>query len=160
MGNRAGLLGVRVSKGCSSVLRDEAMTSGTLREAVGLPTSEPSLRAAFDELPISGFEGPDINVVAGHRSAIRKLGTLCDRLADLEYDPEAPVTGFVGIDLQSQPKASDPCGPAYLGAAGATLALVASGGTLAAAAGRTARAGGVGGFESSDHESDRILWAA
>ena len=44
---------------------------------------------------MSGFDSFGINVPAGRRSVERKFGAMYDDVADLEDDPEAPVTGSV-----------------------------------------------------------------
>ena len=66
------------------------MTSEPVREALGVFPDEPSLRAAVDELLISGFDGSDIRVVAGRRSVEREFGAMYDGVAELEDEPEAP----------------------------------------------------------------------
>ncbi len=71
------------------------MNSKPAREAVGVLQDEPSLRAAVDELLMSGFDRFDINVLAGRRSVECKFGAMYDDVADLEDDPEAPVTAYV-----------------------------------------------------------------
>ncbi len=96
----------RVSKLVSSSRTDETVTSGPLREAVGVLQDESALRAAVDELLISGFDRSDISVVAGRRSVERKFGAMYDDVADLGDDPEAPVTVYVGCDSRTEAKAA------------------------------------------------------
>ena len=122
------------------------MTSGPLREAVGVLQDESALRAAVDELLISGFDRSDISVVAGRRSVERKLGAMYDDVTDLEDEPDAPVTVYVGCDSRTEAKAVVVGGLVYVGAVGAIGTVVTSGGTLAAAFTAAAIAGGVGGL--------------
>ena len=63
----------RVEAGFSTT-GEGAMTREPAWEAVGVLEDEPSLRAAVDELPISGFDRSDFSVVAGRRSVERKFG--------------------------------------------------------------------------------------
>ena len=122
------------------------MTGGPLREAVGVLQDESALRAAVDELLISGFDRSDISVVAGRRSVERKFGAMYDDVTDLEDEPEAPVTAYIGCDSRTEAKAAVVGGLVYVGAVGAVGAMVASGGTLAASFAAAAIAGGVGGL--------------
>ena len=95
---------------------------------------------------MSGFDSFGINVPAGRRSVERKFGAMYDDVADLEDDPEAPVTGSVDRESRTEAKAVVVGGPFYVGAVGAAGLVVASGGTLVAAVEGAAFADGGGGL--------------
>ncbi len=95
------------------------MTCEPVREAIGAFQDEPSLGAAVDDLLMSGFDGAEISVPVGRRPVARKFGTATDHAAVWAYQPEAPLTAYVGNDARSQAKSAIVAGLGYLGTMGA-----------------------------------------
>jgi hypothetical protein len=121
------------------------MASDLNREAVGVFHDEQSLQAVVDELLVAGFDRSAFSLVAGQHAIERKLGHYFERVSDVEDDPEIPRQAYVGIDSRTEAKGLVVGGLFYVGATAAAGAIVASGGTLAAALAGAALAGGAGG---------------
>ena len=95
------------------------VTCGPVREAIGVFRDAPSLGAAVDDLPMSGFDGSDVSVPVG-----RAVGAAADHAAEWAYQPEAPSPADIGDDARTQAKAAMAAGLGYLGAMGAVDASV------------------------------------
>lgn len=115
-----------------------------VREAVGVFHAWDNLQAAVDECLAHGFDRAEISLLAGERTVEDKLGHVYTRVKELEDDPDAARAAFVGRDSLTEAKAFAISGLGYVGAVAAVGAVVASGGTLAAAIG-AAVAAGLGG---------------
>jgi hypothetical protein len=114
------------------------------REAVGVFHEWAQLRAAVDELLLSGFDRAEISMLAGEKVVEHKLGHVYQRVSELEDDMSVPRVAFVGKDSLTEGKASAIGVLGYLGAATAVGAVVASGGALAWVIVAGAAAGGGG----------------
>ena len=115
------------------------MICGPVREAIGVFQDEPSLGAAVDDLPMSGFDKSDIRVLVGRvlvgrRPGARPFGAAADHAAVWACEPEAPSTAYIGDDARAPAKAAMVAGLGDLGPMGAVYAAISSGGTVTAAA--------------------------
>jgi hypothetical protein len=120
----------------------------TVREAVGIFFQTEHLRAAIDELLTSGFERPELGLLAGEYTVQRALGDLYTRTNEFEDNPNAPCTAFVADE------SLDDTSHAWLGSlmllgttttAGVAVATAGIfGGALLAAAAGAASMGAVG----------------
>ncbi len=120
------------------------MATKTIREAVAVFPDAASLEDAIDELRSSGFDRPEISLLAAQGTVDEKLDHIYERVGELEDDPSVPRTAYISTESRGDAEGGLIGGLMYLGAVTAGGALVASGGTLAAAAAAAAVAGGVG----------------
>lgn len=114
------------------------------REAVGVFHSADALQEAIDELLSSGFDRAEINLLAGAHAVEEKLGHLYERTSEAEDDPEAPRADYVSPESVGDAEGGVIGALMYVPATLAAGAVVASGGTLAAAFTATAAAAGAG----------------
>jgi len=122
------------------------MAKDSLREAVGVFHDERTLRSAADELLIGGFDRSHLSLLASDHAVEQKLGHAYERVVELEDDMEVPKLAYAGSDSRTEAQGLVASGLAYVGAIGTVGAIVASGGTLAAALIGAAIAGGTGGL--------------
>lgn len=120
------------------------MASTTIREAVAVFPDAAALEDAIDELRSSGFDRPEISLIAAQGTVDEKLDHIYERVSELEDDPSVPRTAYVSTETRGDAEGGLVGGLMYVGAVTAAGAAVASGGTLAAAAAAAAVAGGVG----------------
>jgi hypothetical protein len=116
------------------------------REAVGVFDDEPSLRNAVDELLVAGFDRSSLSLLASEHVVEDKLGHRYDKVAELEDDTGVPRVAYVGKDSRVEGESVAISGLAYIGAVGAAGAIVATGGSVAAALLGAAAVGGMGGL--------------
>ena len=95
------------------------------REAVAVFDDEPSLRNAVDELLVRGFDRSSLSLLASEHAVEAKLGHRYDKVVELEDDTGVPRIAYIGKD---------------------SGAIVATGGTIAAALLGAAAVGGMGGL--------------
>mgnify|MGYP005847874007 CR=1 FL=1 len=124
-------------------MSEEAVQS--VREAVGVFKDAKALEAAIDELESHGFDRAEISLLAGEAAVDEKLGHHYRKASDVEDNPDAPRTAYVGTEAIGDAEGGLIGGLFYVGAVAAAGAIVASGGTLAAVIGGAALAGGAGG---------------
>jgi hypothetical protein len=117
-----------------------------VREAVGVFDDEPSLQNAVDELLVAGFDRSSLSLLASEHAVETKLGHRYDKVAELEDDTGVPRIAYIGKDSRVEGEAVAISGLAYIGAVGAAGAIVATGGTIAAALLGAAAVGGMGGL--------------
>jgi hypothetical protein len=103
------------------------------REAVGVFDNADALEAAVDELEISGFDRAAISVLASDKTVKDRLGRLYRSVAEIVDDPRAPLAAFVSKDSRVEGEAATVGVPLFIGGIAGGLAVVASGGALAAA---------------------------
>jgi hypothetical protein len=115
------------------------------REAVGMFHDEKGLRSAADALMISGFDRSYLSLLASDKAVDDKLGHHYERVAELEDDPDVPTQAYVGSDSRAEAQGAIVGGLVYVGAIASIGAIVASGGTMAAALIGAVLAGGAGG---------------
>jgi len=115
------------------------------REAVGIFHDEKSLRSAANALMISGFDRSYLSLLASDKAVDQKLGHHYDRVAELEDDPDVPTQAYVGSDSRAEAQGAIVGGLVYVGAIASIGAIVASGGTMAAALIGAVVAGGADG---------------
>jgi hypothetical protein len=113
-------------------------------EAVGVFHDADSLQAAVDELLSRGFDRAELSVLAGHDTVARTLGRDYRDARELEDDPAVPTTAFVPRETLGDAEGAVIGTFLYLPAVIGTVAVVASGGTLAAAIAAAAIGGGAG----------------
>ena len=104
-----------------------------VREAVGVFDSADTLEAAIDELEISGFDRADLSLLASAEAVEAKLGHRYEKVSDLEDDPVVPTTAYVSRNAVAEAEGALVGSLIYLGAVPLVGAIVASGGTAAAA---------------------------
>ncbi len=124
----------------------EQAVQTTIREAVGVFGDTHTLEQAIDALESTGFDRAEISLLAGEQTVEEKLGRHYRKAQDLEDDPKAPRTAYVEKESVGDAEGSLIGGLFYVGAVAAAGAIVASGGTLAAAIAGAAVAGGTGGL--------------
>ena len=114
-------------------LEDHGTESDFARQAVGVFGNADLLEAAVDELEISGFNRAAISVLASDKTVKDRLGRLYRSVAEIEDDPRAPLAPFVSKDSRVEGEAATVGVPLFIGGIAGGLAVVASGGALAAA---------------------------
>ncbi len=95
------------------------MAGDMAREAVDIFHDAETLRAAADELLVSGSDRSNPSLLAGHRAIEHELGHIHDKLAALDDDPELARRACIGSDSRSEAEAVVIAGLAYVGAIGA-----------------------------------------
>ena len=121
----------------------------TVREAVGVFATPERLQEAMDELMTSGFDRADLSLLAAEKAVEEKLGHKYRKVAELEDDPAVPRAAYVSTESVGDAEGGVIGGLMYIGATAAAGAIVATGGTLAAAIAAAALAGGAGGVIGS-----------
>lgn len=119
-----------------------------VREAVGIFRNARDLQGAIDELLSSGFDRAELSLLASEQAVEEKLGGY-ERVRVLADDPAAPRGAYVSTEAIGDAEGGLIGGLVYVGATAATGAIVASGGTLAAAIAAAVLAGGAGGLIGS-----------
>jgi hypothetical protein len=127
--------------GASMTVQSEART---VREAVGVFEQAAQLQDAIDELLSSGFDRADLSLLAGEEAVAEKLGPQHPLIAALADDPDTPRTHYASPEAFAGAQSGIIGVLTYVGALGATGAVVASGGTLAALIIATTVTGGAG----------------
>lgn len=120
------------------------MASRTIREAVAVFPDATALEDAIEELRSSGFDRPEVSLLAAQGTVDEKLDHIYERVSELENDPSVPRTAYISTESRGDAEGGLVGGLMYVGAVTAAGAAVASGGTLAAAAAAAAVAGGAG----------------
>lgn len=115
------------------------------KEAVGVFADANALEAAVQELEIAGFDRASISVLAGEGKVRERIGHLYSSVADAADDPRAPRAAFVSRDSRVEGEAAAVGIPFQIGGFAGAAAVVAGGGTLAAAIAATILGGAVGG---------------
>jgi hypothetical protein len=121
----------------------------TVREVVGVFASPETLQEAIDELMSSGFDRADLSLLAAEKAVEEKLGHKYQKVAELEDDATVPRCCYVSTESVGDAEGAVIGGLMYIGATAAAGAIVATGGTLAAAIAAAALAGGTGGVIGS-----------
>lgn len=117
-----------------------------VREAVGVFDNANTLEAAIDELESSGFDRADISLLAGVEAVEAKLGHRYEKAKDVEDNPSVPTAAYVSRDAIADAEGALTGSLIYLGAVPLVGAIVASGGTVAAAIAAAAIGGLIGGM--------------
>lgn len=118
----------------------------TVREAVGVFHDRESFQDAIEELMSAGFDRSELSLLAGTQAIESKLGHAYRKIEELEDDPTVPRAAYAGDHSLAEARTGVIGGLAYIGAMVGAGAMVASGGTLAAAIAAAAVAGGGGGL--------------
>lgn len=126
------------------------MSSGqsqeTRTEAVGVFDDAATLQDAIDEILSSGFNRAEISLLASEQAVEEKLGHMYKKVTELEDDISVPRAAYVSTESRGDAEGGLIGGLLYVGALAAAGAIVASGGTLAAAIAGAAMAGSAGGL--------------
>lgn len=137
--------------------------TSTVREAVGVFADSQKLQEAIDELMASGFDRADLSLLAAEKTVEEKLGHKYKKVAELEDDTTVPRCCYVSTESVGDAEGGIIGGLMYIGATAAAGAVVATGGTLAAAITAAAVAGGAGGLIGSilgkwigDHQAHHL----
>lgn len=123
--------------------------SRTIREAVGVFHRPEDLQAAIDELLDSGFHRAELSLLASEQTVDTKLGHRYRKVSSLEDDPAIPRAAYVSPEAIGGAEGGLIGVLMYIGAVAAAGAIVASGGTLAAAIMGATLSGGAGGLIGS-----------
>ena len=144
-------------------LEDHGTESDFARQAVGVFGNADLLEAAVDELEISGFNRAAISVLASDKTVKDRLGRLYRSVAEIMDDPRAPLTPYTSSDSRVVGEAAVVGAPLFIGGITGGLAVVASGGALAAAFAAAIALGvvgaGIGGLLArviSQHHTVRV----
>ena len=105
------------------------MALASMREAVGVFGDEKSLRAAADELMISGFDRADLSILSRQKKVEQRLGHSYEKVSELEDEPNVATRAYIGSDSLIEAKSVIVMIPCFIGAVGAAGAVTASGGT-------------------------------
>ena len=127
----------------------KAKNSRTVREAVGVFHSAETLQAAIDDLLQSGFHRAELSLLASEDAVDRKLGHRYRKVSSLADDPVIPRAAYVSPEAIGGAEGGLIGILMYVGAVAAAGAIVASGGTLAAAILGAVLTGGAGGLVGS-----------
>jgi hypothetical protein len=121
----------------------------TIREAVGIFRGATDLQDAIDELLSCGFHRAELSLLASKNAVEQKLGRHYEKINLFDDDAGVPRAAYVSTEAIGDAKGGLIGGLGYVGAVAAAGAVVASGGTLTAALGAAALAGGAGGLIGS-----------
>ena len=116
-----------------------------VREAVGVFEDAGKLQAAIDDLLTSGFDRSELSLLAAEQTVEEKLHGTYRKVTELEDRGEVPRTAYVSTETVGDVEGAMTGGLIYVGATVAAGAIVASGGTLAAAIAGAVVFGGTGG---------------
>lgn len=116
----------------------------TVREAVGVFKQAAQLQDAIDELLSSGFDRAGLSLLAGEETVAEKLGPRHPLIGAMADNPDTPRTHYASPEAFAGAQGGVIGALMYVGALGATGAVVASGGTLAALIIATTVSGGAG----------------
>jgi hypothetical protein len=122
---------------------------GARHEAVGIFRNAEDFQDAIDELLSSGFDRAELSLLASESAVAEKLGRHYRQTRALADHPEVPRAAYVSTEAIGDAEGALIGGLFYVGATLAAGAVVASGGTLAAAIAATVAAGGAGGLIGS-----------
>lgn len=119
------------------------------REAVAVFHSAKTMQGAIDELLQSGFDRAELNILADSNAIEEKLGHHYSKNKDAEDEPNAPRTAYVSPEAYGGAEGAVLGALIYVPACIGVATIVASGGTVAAAATAAIAAGGAGGVVGS-----------
>ena len=105
------------------------MAHENVREAVGVFGDMKSMRAAADELMISGFDRADLSLLKRQKEVEQRLGHSYDNVSELEDDPDVPTRAYIGTDSLTEAKAAIVGIPCFIGAVATGATVTASGGS-------------------------------
>ena len=118
--------------------------SSATHEAVGVFHDPQDFQSAIDELQTSGFDRADLSFLASRIAVEEKLGHAYRSVQELEDDPAVPTVAYVSTESIGDAKGAVAGALIYIGAVATTGAIIASGGTIAAAIAASVVAG-IGG---------------
>jgi hypothetical protein len=121
----------------------------SVREAVGVFNRPENFQNAIDELLSSGFHRSELSLLASEQAVEAKLGHRYQKVSALADDPTIPRAAYVSAEGIGDAEGGLIGGLLFVGAFTAAGAIVASGGTLAAAIAGATLAGGTGGLIGS-----------
>lgn len=102
-------------------------------EVVGVFASPEALEAAVDQLEVAGFDRAALSVLASDTKVKERIGRLYRSAAEATDDPRAPQAAFVGRDSRIEGGVVAVGLPFEIGGFAGAGAVVAAGGSLAAA---------------------------
>lgn len=115
------------------------------REAVAVFDEHDRLVEAIQELELAGFNRAQMNLLTSEGDAEARIGHKVEDVGELAHDGKAPTGTWVDRHEIAEGRAALAGGLGYIGSVAAIGAVVASGGTLAAAIAAAVAAGGAGG---------------
>jgi hypothetical protein len=116
-----------------------------IREVAAIFSDATKLEQAITALQENGFDRRDISVMASQAAIETKLGHQFEPIEAMETDPRIPRTVFVSKGEAAEGLAAAVGIPLYIGAIGSTIAVAATGGSLALAIIAAAAGGAAGG---------------
>jgi hypothetical protein len=140
---------------CRTILGDERIAESevsampgklTNTEAVAVFRDAQHFQTAIDDLLSAGFDHADLNALAHEAAVVSKLGRKYKSTAEFEDDPKVPRIGFVPEETIGDAEGAVIGAGIYVPAIAASLAVVASGGTMLGAIAAAILAGSAGGF--------------
>ncbi len=114
------------------------------REAVAVFKSASDLQAGIDDLLSNGFNRAELSLLANEDAVNKELGHAYQKASELEDDPAAPRVAYVSTETIGDAEGALIGTPLYIAAFAAAVAIVVSGGSLAAAIAGATVAGGAG----------------
>ena len=114
-------------------------------EVVGLFHSAKDIQAAIDELETHGFDRADLSVMASEDAIGEEFKGAYVSIRDLEDRPDVPTIAFISRESMGAPEGAILGAFMYIPAIIGGVAVVASGGSLAAAMAAAAIGTGAGG---------------
>jgi hypothetical protein len=124
---------------------NEGLQTYCAKEAVGVFADPDSLERAVDQLELAGFDRAAISVLATDTKMKGRIGHLNQSAAEIADDPRVPRGAFASRDSRSEGEAVAVGVPFQIGGFAGAAAVVAAGGTLAAAIAGLILGGAVGG---------------
>jgi hypothetical protein len=106
---------------------------GSTHEAVGIFHEHRALQSAVDELLSAGFDRADLSILASRQAVKEKLGHAYRSVSELEDNPDVPTVAFVSTESRGDAEGGLAGVLIYVGAVATAGAVIASGGTIAAA---------------------------
>ncbi|MCR9180737.1 MAG: hypothetical protein NXH71_10980 [Erythrobacteraceae bacterium] len=116
----------------------------SVREAVAVFHDASDLQQAIDDLLAHGFDRAELSLLAGEDAIAEKLGHTYRKTSELEDDPNVPRIEYISPETFGDTQGALIGTPLYIAATTATIAVMVSGGTLAAAIAGAVAAGGAG----------------
>ena len=121
------------------------LTYANRTEVVGLFHTAKDMQAAIDELQTHGFDRADLSVMASEHAIEEKFKGTYVPVRDLEDRPDVPTMAYVSKEFLGAPEGALVGAFMYVPAVIGLAAVVASGGSLAAAIAAVAITTGAGG---------------
>ncbi|ADZ70329.1 hypothetical protein [Polymorphum gilvum] len=128
----------------SAIRVGETVAYQTRTEVVGLFHSAERLEQAVDDLLSNGFDRADLSILASEAAVAEKFAGKVVSVREIEDRPDVPTMAYVSTESVGDAEGAILGGFIYIPAMIGAAAVVATGGTLAAAIAAVAIASGIG----------------